>query len=184
MKEKTKAEGLVFELIKYIGDDPMGEHCKDTPKRVIKSYNELFAGYKMTPEEALGTVFKSEKYDQIVILKDIEMYSTCSHHMLPFVGKVHIGYIPSDKVVGLSKLARLVEVFSRRLQVQERLTDQIADAMMKVLKPKGVMVVIEAKHFCMCARGIAKQNSSMITSSIRGGFKKESVRQEFMGLIK
>ena len=145
---------LVEEIIKLIGDDPKGEHCKDTPKRVVKSWSELFSGYKKTPEEALGTTFLANGYDQMVICKDIEMYSTCSHHMIPFFGKVHIGYIPGRKVVGLSKLARLVEVYSRRLQVQERMTDQIADAIWKILKPRGVMVVSEAKHLCMCCRAV------------------------------
>jgi GTP cyclohydrolase I len=171
-------------IISYIGDDPDSEHCSSTPDRVLKSYDELFGGYKKDPSIALGTTFKNIDYDQIVILKDIEMYSTCSHHMIPFFGKVHIGYIPGEVVVGLSKLARLVEVFSRRLQVQERLTQQIANSIDQILKPKGVMVVIEAKHMCMCARGISKQHSSMITSAIKGIFHEEVSRSEFMRLIK
>lgn len=181
---EDKIKESIKEIIQYIGDDPNGEHCLDTPSRVLKSYAELFGGYRQSPEEALGTVFKNEKYDQIVILKDIEMYSTCSHHMIPFFGKVHIGYIPGEVVVGLSKLARLVEVFARRLQVQERLTEQIAASLDSILKPQGVMVVIEAKHLCMCARGISKQNSLMITSSISGRFKEEASRHEFMRLIR
>lgn len=178
------AEHHVKKLIEYIGENPRSEHAIDTPKRVIKSYNEIFAGYKLTPEQALGTVFKADGYDQIVICKDIELYSTCSHHMIPFFGRAHIGYIPGKKVVGLSKLARLVEVYARRLQVQERLTQQIAESMHRILKPKGVMVVIEAKHLCMCARGVQKQHSSMVTSAIKGVFKKPEVRNEFMELIK
>lgn len=177
-------ETYIKNIILSIGDNPNGEHCKDTPKRVVKSWKEIFGGYSKSPKEALGTTFKSDGYDQMVILKDIEMYSTCSHHMIPFFGKVHIAYIPGKRVVGLSKLARLVEVYSRRLQVQERLTDQIAKAMNDILKPKGVMVVIEAKHLCMCARGIQKQNSYMVTSSIKGLFRKQEVRNEFLGLIK
>ncbi|MFI5342850.1 MAG: GTP cyclohydrolase I FolE [Chlamydiales bacterium] len=177
-------EDYIRRIILFIGDDPDGEHCADTPKRVVKSWKELFSGYSKNPVDALGTVFSADGYDQMVILKDIEIYSTCSHHMIPFYGKAHIAYIPGKKVVGLSKLARLAEVFARRLQVQERLTQQIADTLMKVLKPKGVMVVIEAKHMCMCARGISKQNSSMITSSIHGVFKDSSVRSEFLELIK
>lgn len=177
-------EQAIRAIIRHIGDDPMAEHCKDTPKRVVKSWLELFGGYKKTAAEALGTTFSADGYDQMVILKDIEMYSTCSHHMIPFFGKVHIAYIPGKRVVGLSKLARLVEVFARRLQVQERLTQQIADSMNKVLKPKGVMVVIEAKHLCMCARGIQKQNSSMVTSAIHGLFKNKPAREEFLSLIK
>lgn len=175
-------EWLVRKLIEHIGEDPDSEHCMDTPKRVIKSYRELFCGYTMTAEDALGTTFTANGYNQMVILRDIELYSTCAHHMIPFFGKAHIGYIPGKRVVGLSKLARLVEVFARRMQIQEQLTDQIANAMEKVLKPKGVMVVIEAKHMCMCARGIQKQHSSMVTSAIRGVFTKSAARQEFMDL--
>lgn len=177
-------ESHIGDIISFIGDDKNGEHCLDTPKRVLKSYKELFCGYKKDPKEALGTTFKNIDYDQIVILKDIEFYSTCSHHMIPFFGKCHIGYIPNEVVVGLSKLARLVEVFSRRLQVQERLTQQIANSIDEVLKPKGVMVIMDAKHLCMCARGISKQHSSMITSAIKGLFKDEAPRNEFMRLIK
>jgi len=181
---QKQAEAMIGCLIEYIGDDRDSEHCKDTPKRVIKSYAELFGGYSKTPQDALGTTFKASKHDQMVICKDIELYSTCSHHMLPFFGKAHIAYVPGSRIVGLSKLARLVEVYSRRLQVQERLTDQIAQAMQDVLKPRGVMVVIEAKHMCMSCRGIQKQHSSMVTSAIRGVFKKPAARAEFMGLIK
>jgi GTP cyclohydrolase IA len=180
---ESEMESAVTKIISYIGDDPSSEHCCETPKRVVKSWKELFSGYQRTAEDALGTVFKANGHNQIVILKDIEMYSTCSHHMIPFFGKVHIGYIPGEHIVGLSKLARLVEVFSRRLQVQERLTDQVADAIEEVLKPLGVMVVIEAKHLCMCARGIGKQNSVMVTSAFRGSFKNADARAEFMGLI-
>jgi len=178
------AEYCVRSLIQYIGEDPKSEHTVDTPKRVVKSFKELFGGYKKTPEEALGTTFESGKYDQMVICKDIEMYSTCAHHMIPFFGKVSIGYIPGERVVGLSKLARLVEVYSRRLQIQEQLTQQIAEAMQNILKPRGVMVVIDSKHLCMCARGVAKQNSSMVTSHVYGLFTETSVRSEFMDLIK
>lgn len=178
------AENLIESMLILIGENPSSEHCKDTPSRVVRSWKELFGGYQMTPERALGTTFSADGHDQIVICKDIEMYSTCSHHMIPFFGRAHIGYLPGKKVVGLSKLARLVEVYSRRLQVQERLSDQIASAMDEILKPRGVMVVIEAKHLCMCARGVQKQNSTMITSAIRGAFKKQDVRAEFMSLIK
>ncbi len=181
--QKLEIEKMIESIIGYIGDDPSGEHCKETPKRVVKSYQDLFSGYKKSPQDALGTTFKSNKHDQMVICKDIEMYSTCSHHMLPFFGKAHIAYIPGKKIVGLSKLARLVEVYARRLQVQERLTDQIADAIQTILKPRGVMVVIEAKHLCMCARGIQKQHSSMVTSSIRGLFKRADARAELLALI-
>ena len=176
---------LIRQIIALIGDLPDREGLVDTPKRVLKSYKELFGGYHEDPAAVLGTTFEKGSYDALVVLKDIELYSTCEHHMIPFFGRAHIGYIPSDRVVGLSKLARLVEVFSRRLQIQEKLTEQIAECLEQVLKPKGVMVVIEAKHMCMCARGVGKQNSAMITSSVRGILKEDpKARSEFMGLIR
>lgn len=161
------------------------ENLIETPLRVAKALREdLLKGYKTSPSDVLTTSFTSD-CKEMVVLKDIEMYSTCSHHMLPFVGKAHIAYIPNGKVVGLSKLARLVEVFSRRLQLQENLTTQIADSLMKYLEPSGAAVVIEAKHFCMCSRGVAKQNSVMVTSAVRGLFKDDaSTRNEFFGAIK
>lgn len=171
-------------IIQIIGDDPDREGLIDTPKRVLKSYKELFSGYSKDPKKELGTTFEAPKNSPMVICKDIELYSTCEHHMIPFYGKVHIGYIPKDRVVGLSKLARVVEVFSRRLQIQEQLTDQIAEAINDTLNPKGTIVVIQAKHMCMCARGIGKQNSSMITSALRGLFEDSTVRSEFLNLIK
>lgn len=177
------AQECVKSLIKFIGDNPQRDGLLDTPKRVVKSYKELFSGYKINPEDVLGTTFEKGNYDQIITLKDIEMYSTCEHHMLPFIGSATIGYIPGKRVVGLSKLARVVEVYSRRLQIQEQLTDQIADTLMKVLEPQGAMVIIKAKHFCMCARGVNKQNSWMVTSAIRGRFEDQSVRSEFLSLI-
>lgn len=177
-------KNLIRNIIRVIGDNPAREGLLDTPKRVIKSYKELFKGYSQDYKKVLGTTFEKGNYNQIVICKDIELYSTCEHHMIPFYGKIHIGYIPSRRVVGLSKLARVAEVFSRRLQIQEQLTEQIADAIDEVLMPKGVMVVVEAKHMCMCARGVGKQNSWMITSAIRGAFKKQEAREEFLGLIK
>ncbi len=177
-------EDLIAGIIHAIGDDINREGIRDTPRRVVKSWKEIFSGYSKDPAKVLGTTFAGGTYDQMVVCKDIEMYSTCEHHMIPFFGKVSIGYIPSGRVVGLSKLARLVEVFSRRLQIQEQLTEQIAKTIDDVLNPFGVMVVIEAKHMCMCARGVGKQNSSMVTSSIRGQFKKHEVRSEFLSLIK
>lgn len=176
-------EDAIIRLLQVIGEDPKREGLLDTPKRVLKSYKELFAGYKQSAKEVLGTTFDSSGYDQIVILKDIEMYSTCEHHMIPFVGTVSIGYLPNKRVVGLSKLARLVEVFSRRLQIQEKMTQQIADAISEILESRGTMVVVKAKHFCMCARGVNKQNSWMITSAIRGRFEEPIIRQEFLSLI-
>lgn len=175
---------LIAAMIHMIGDDPNREGVLDTPKRVVKSWKEIFGGYKMDPKAVLGTTFESSGYNQMVICQDIEMYSTCEHHMIPFFGKVHIGYVPGDRVVGLSKLARLVEVFSRRLQIQEKMTQQIADAMEDVLKPKGVMVVVKAKHLCMCGRGVQKQHSQMVTSAIKGVFEEPGVREEFLALIK
>lgn len=180
----VSSEELVKQLIGRMGDDANREGVLDTPRRVVKSWNELYAGYHIKPEAVLGTTFESNGYNQMVICKDIEFYSTCEHHLIPFIGRVHIGYLPKARVVGLSKLARLVEVFSRRLQIQEKMTQQIADCIQDVLKPGGVMVVAKAKHLCMCARGVQKQNSEMVTSAIHGDFMDSEVRAEFMELIK
>ncbi len=174
----------ITRYLQHIGEDPTREGLIDTPKRVVKSWKELYAGYNQSPKDVLGTVFSSEN-TSLVICKDIEFYSMCEHHMLPFFGKAHIGYIPHGKVVGLSKLARLVDVFARRLQIQEQLTDQIAHAIVDNIDGcADAMVVIEAKHHCMCARGVSKQSSSMITSAIIGEFKESELRQEFTSLIK
>lgn len=181
-ENNSEQRDLIKQLIRLMGDDPDREGLLDTPKRILKSYKDLFSGYSQDPAKVLGTTFDGEKYDSMVICKDIELYSTCEHHGLPFFGKVHIGYIPGERVVGLSKLARLADVFARRLQIQERLTMQIADTLVDVLKPKGVMVVVEAKHMCMCARGVGKQHSSMVTSAIRGVFSEIAVREEFLRL--
>ena len=181
--KKESAEAAVVSILDFIGEDPTREGLRDTPRRVVKSYSEIFSGYKKNPSDVLGTTFDSAGYDQIVTLKDIEMYSTCEHHMIPFVGTVTIGYLPKDRVVGLSKLARLVEVFSRRLQIQEKMTEQIANSLMEHLEAQGCMVIIKAKHFCMCARGVNKQNPFMITSAIRGKFTDGIVRKEFLSLI-
>lgn len=183
---------LVRQMLLMIEPEQQGqlrEGLQDTPSRVVKSWMELYGGYALDPKKILGTTFKQEGYsvaaDELVLLKNIELFSTCEHHMLPFTGRVHIAYIPRERVVGLSKLARLVECFARRLQIQEKLTNQIAQSLVDVLDPIGVAVVIEAKHFCMCARGVGKQNSSMITSALRGVFKdKPEARQEFLDLIK
>lgn len=180
----TKIEKLTKELLGAIGENPNREGLLDTPKRVAKAYNETLSGYGKKPEEVMR-VFKGEGYDEMVVCKDIEFYSYCEHHMLPFFGKVHIAYIPNKKIIGLSKLARVSDIFSKRLQVQERMTQQIAEALNKSLKPKGVAVVVEGKHFCMMMRGVQKQNSSMITSKMIGAFKKNiTTRQEFLNLIK
>lgn len=182
--EEHQIKNNIKEIIAYIGDDPNREGVLDTPNRVVKSWKELFGGYKQDPHKVLGTTFEKGTYDQMIICKDIEFYSTCEHHMIPFFGKCHIAYVPGEKVVGLSKMARLVEVFCRRLQIQEKLTQQIKDTMDEVLRPKGVMVVIESKHLCMCGRGVGKQQSSMVTSAISGVFEHKEAREEFLRLIK
>lgn len=179
-------EAIVRAMLEAIGEDPSREGLLETPSRVVKSWGELYGGYKQDYKTILGTTFSTEGYkvDEMVLCRDIEVYSTCEHHILPFYGRAHVAYIPKDRVVGLSKLARLVDCFSRRLQIQEKLTNQIADAILRVLDPRGVAVVIEARHHCMCARGVAKQNSEMVTSALRGAFKeKPEARQEFMQLI-
>jgi len=165
-------------LIRAIGEDPEREGLKETPKRVVKSWDTLYGGYELDPKTVLDITF-DQPCDQMVILKNIEFFSTCEHHMLPFFGQAHIAYIPNGKVAGLSKLARLLEIFSRRLQIQEKLTNEVADALMKHLEPKGCGVVLDAKHFCMISRGVNKQNSQMVTSALRGEFYEPEVRQEF-----
>jgi len=174
-------------ILKYLGENPDREGLKETPKRMIKSWEELFAGYKQEPKDIL-TVFKEDDvipYNQIILLKDIEFYSTCEHHFLPFVGKAHVAYVPKDKVVGISKLARIIEIFSRRLQIQERVGNQVTQSLMDILKPQGAACIIEAKHFCMTSRGVGKQNSVMVTSSLKGCFLSHmETRQELMKLIK
>ncbi len=171
-------------ILKAIGENPDREGLLDTPARVERSYNKLFGGYKQSASDVLKTSFKEGSCDEMVILKDIEFYSTCEHHLLPFFGAISIGYLPADKVVGVSKLARLVEVYARRAQIQERLTTQIADSIMQELDAKGAIVICEAQHFCMTARGVEKQKSKMITSALRGKFNEAAVRQEFLQLIK
>jgi len=181
---KCKMIDNIKEIIKYIGDDPDREGLIETPKRVVKSWDHLFSGYGKDPKE-LMKVFKEDSCDEMVILKDIEFYSMCEHHMIPFFGKISIGYIPNGKVLGISKLARLVEMYARRLQIQEKLVAQIADTLMEYLEPYGVMVVCEAKHLCMVARGVEKQNSVMVTNAVRGNFKTDiGVRNEFLKMIK
>jgi len=176
-------EDLVKKILQKIGEDPSREGLKDTPKRVVKAWEKIFSGYNKKPEDVL-TVFDGENYDQMVVVKDIEFYSTCEHHMLPFFGKVHIGYIPNGRIIGLSKIPRIVEIFARRMQNQERMTSQIAESLDKLLKPKGVGVIVEAKHFCMMARGVEKQSSKATTSSLYGLFKtNQNTRSEFLKLI-
>lgn len=161
------------------------EGLKDTPERVAKSWTELFSGYLTNPIDLLATTFESSGYDQMIVVKDIEFFSFCEHHILPFFGHVHIAYIPQGRVVGLSKLARLVECFGRRLQIQEKLTKQIADAIWQTLAPKGCAVVVEAKHSCMLARGVQKKDSTMVTSALHGVLKENAeARAEFLSLVR
>ncbi|MCK5609758.1 GTP cyclohydrolase I FolE [Candidatus Pacearchaeota archaeon] len=181
--DNVKIEKLVQELLAAIDEDVEREGLVDTPKRVAKSFNKLFGGYKEDPKKLI-TVFDNEGYDEMIIARDIDFYSTCEHHMLPFTGKAYVGYIPNDKIIGLSKLPRLVEIFSRRLQNQERLTKQVADTLTEMLNPLGVGVVIKAEHMCMKARGVEKQNCEISTSSFTGLFKKnQNTRAEFLDLI-
>ena len=184
MENRTAISQAIKNQIKYIGDNPEREGLIDTPERVIRSWDKLYGGYKQKAEDVLKATFTEGKCSEMVILKNIEFYSTCEHHMLPFFGKIHIGYIPNNKVVGISKLSRLVEVYSRRLQIQERLTTQIADDIMNILDAKGTMIIAEAQHMCMTARGVEKQKAKMITSAIRGVYENPEVRNEFLQLIK
>ena len=186
--ENRSIEDVVIRQLEYIGENPNREGLLETPNRVIRSWKEIFSGYGRDPKEIIKT-FDAERYDELVLLKDIEMYSMCEHHMLPFFGKAHVAYIPQDKgkIIGASKLARLVEIYSRRLQTQERITKQVTEALMKYLKPKplGAACIIEAQHLCMRMRGVGKQNSTMVTSSLEGVFREKiEARNELMGLIK
>ena len=174
----------VYSLLKGIGENPEREGLLKTPERVAKSLRFLTRGYRQDPEQLLKTAVFTESYDEMVLVKDIDIYSMCEHHMLPFFGKAHVAYIPDGKIVGLSKIPRVVEVFARRLQVQERLTQQIRDAIQNVLCPRGVGVVIEATHMCMVMRGVEKQNSLTTTSAMSGEFlTNQSTRSEFLRLI-
>ena len=177
-------ERLIHDLLKEIGEDPTREGLEKTPARVAKAWEYFTSGYKQDVHEVLNEALFTEEYDEMVVVKDIDLYSICEHHLLPFVGKCHIAYMPSRKIVGLSKLPRLVEMFARRLQVQERLTDQVAEALCGVLKPLGVGVVIEAYHLCMMMRGVEKQNSKTVTSALRGAFRDDAkTRDEFLRLV-
>ncbi len=180
----TYAE-LVREMIIRLGEDPDREGLERTPVRVEKAMHFLVKGYKEDPEALLRNALFPVNYDEMVIVKDVEMFSLCEHHLLPFFGKVHVAYIPNGKVIGLSKIPRLIEVFSRRLQIQERLTTQIAEAIQNAIEPQGVGVVIEARHLCMMMRGVEKQHSSAVTSSMLGCFRsEEETRTEFLSLIR
>jgi GTP cyclohydrolase I len=180
---KVSFESLVAEMIRRCGDDPEREGMAKTPERVRKAWEFLTQGYRMTPADAIGGALFEEHHHNMVLVKDIELYSMCEHHLLPFFGKAHVAYIPDGKIMGLSKAARLVDVFARRFQVQERLTEQIAQAIWDTIQPQGVGVVIEAYHLCMMMRGVEKQNSKTITSAVRGAFMEEaSTRDEFLRL--
>lgn len=169
--------------IRSLGEDPKREGLKDSYKRFIESRNELFSGYHIDPKSVI-TVFDSEGYDEMIICRDLDFFSTCEHHLLPFYGRAHIGYIPDKKIIGLSKFSRLLDVFARRMQNQERLTTQVADFLSKELKPKGLGVILEAEHLCIKSRGPDKQNSMVTTSSFKGLFKKRpETRSEFLDLI-
>ena len=174
---------LVREMLEQLGEDPTREGLRATPERVETSLKWLTRGYQMSVEEVIGNAIFEEKHESMVLVRDIEVYSMCEHHMLPFFGRCHVAYLPNGKIVGLSKVPRVVEVYARRLQVQERLTDQIAAALMRVLSPLGVGVVIEAYHLCMMMRGVEKQNSKTVTSALRGAFRDDAkTRDEFLRL--
>ncbi len=181
---KVKVQKFIIDLLTELGEDTKREGLRNTPKRVTKAYEFLTTGYKVNIKKLLNDAIFNEKYDEMVLVKNIDFYSLCEHHLLPFYGKVHVAYIPDGKIVGLSKIPRIVDMFSRRLQVQERMTQQIADTIDKFLQPKGVAVVSEAFHMCMMMRGVEKQNSSATTSAVHGVFKDDArTRTEFLELI-
>jgi GTP cyclohydrolase I len=175
---------LVREMLEQLGEDPAREGLRHTPPRFEASLKWLTRGYQMSVEDVIGGAVFEEKHESMVLVRDIEIYSLCEHHLLPFFGKCHVAYLPNGKIVGLSKIPRVVEVYARRLQVQERLTDQVAGALMRVLNPLGVGVVVEAYHLCMMMRGVEKQNSKTVTSALRGAFRDDAkTRDEFLRLV-
>jgi GTP cyclohydrolase IA len=177
-------ERLVHRMLELLGEDPSREGLVGTPARVATSLRWLTRGYQMAVEDVIGDAIFEEKHENMILVRDIEIYSLCEHHLLPFFGRAHVAYLPNGRIVGLSKIPRVVEVFARRLQVQERLTDQVADALCRVLKPEGVGVVIEAYHLCMMMRGVEKQNSKTVTSALRGSFRDDGkTRDEFLRLV-
>ncbi|WP_424810858.1 GTP cyclohydrolase I FolE [Roseococcus sp. YIM B11640] len=182
---REEAEAAVRTLLLWAGDDPDREGLLDTPARVVRSYEEFFAGYGDDPEEMLARSFEeTDGYDEMVVLRDIRLESYCEHHMVPIIGKAHVGYLPDGKVVGISKLARVIDAYAKRLQIQEKLTSQIANTIESVLQPKGVAVVIEAGHQCMTTRGVHKTGVSMVTSRMLGAFRtNDSTRREFLAMI-
>jgi GTP cyclohydrolase IA len=182
--EDVSTQDIYREILRRYDADPTRDGLQKTPERVEKALEFLTKGYREDPKKVLHGALFDVAYDEMVIVKDIEMYSLCEHHLLPFFGKVHVAYIPDGKVIGLSKAPRLVEMFARRLQVQERLTRQIAEAIQEAIHPQGVGVVIEARHLCMMMRGVEKQNSSTVTSAMLGVFQKQDTRAEFLSLIR
>ena len=182
--DQARAEAAVRELLIAVGEDPDREGLQDTPARVARAYQELLGGMRQTAEDVLTTTFDIG-HDEMILVKDLELWSMCEHHLVPFTGVAHVGYIPGDdgRITGLSKLARLVDVFARRPQVQERLTTQVADSLMRILEPKGVIVVLEAEHLCMTMRGVHKPGSRTVTSAVRGSMHKAATRAEAMALI-
>ncbi|MCY3981866.1 MAG: GTP cyclohydrolase I FolE [Alphaproteobacteria bacterium] len=182
---RTQAEEAVRTLLRWTGDDPSREGLVGTPDRVLRAYDEFFAGYKEDPMKVLERTFEeTADYDEMILVRDIRLESHCEHHMVPIVGRAHVGYLPAGRVVGISKLARVVDIFAKRLQIQERLTTEIADTIDHVLRPRGVAVVIEATHMCMSTRGIHKTTSSTVTSRMLGGFRTDpTTRREFLTMI-
>ena len=179
-----KIESITLDLLREIGENPDREGRKNTPSRVAKAWEHFIKGYKQTPEEVVGDAIFEELCDEIVIVKEIDFFSLCEHHLLPFKGCIHVGYLPDNKIIGLSKIPRIVDVYARRLQVQERMTQQIADALQRVLNPKGVAVIMEAEHLCMQMRGVEKKASFMVTSAVRGVFEKnQKTREEFLSIV-
>lgn len=183
---QQEAEDAVRVLLRWAGDDPSREGLLDTPARVAKSYRELFGGYEMAPEDVLGRTFEEVAgYDDMVLVKDIPFYSHCEHHMVPIIGKAHIAYLPDGRVLGLSKIARVVDIFARRLQTQETMTAQIAKSIDETLQPRGIAVMIEAEHMCMAMRGVQKQGSTTLTSTFTGAYKLDAAEQaRFMMLVR
>ncbi|MFQ6616404.1 MAG: GTP cyclohydrolase I FolE [Fidelibacterota bacterium] len=182
---EIRIQELTAELLKEIGEDPSREGLVRTPERVARAWEYFIRGYQQTPDEVVGDALFDEDVDEIVVVKDIDFFSLCEHHLLPFKGVVHVGYLPGKKIIGLSKIPRIIIIYARRLQVQERMTQQIADAIEQVLNPRGVAVIVEAEHLCMQMRGVEKKASFMITSAIRGVFREnQKTREEFLSIIR
>lgn len=180
----NKLEEITEELLTIIGEDPSREGLRKTPNRVARAWDYFISGYNLTPEEVVGDAIFNVPCDEIIVVKDIDFFSLCEHHLLPFKGVAHVGYLPDQKCIGLSKIPRIVDIFARRLQVQERMTEQIANAVQRVLEPQGVAVMVEAEHLCMQMRGVEKKASFMVTSAVRGVFKENhKTREEFLTIV-